>query len=285
MGGSLSFYHPSISGAVEGEDRMSKLQFDDDRTRMHVDSTKGIDRAYCQLVLVVAAIVVLLAGTLHAQGAVPDSLLFPHPFPAEGSTKSPDDISHFSYAISGLFTVKSEGMRNGFGIGFSGFFDRFRPFFLSAGLDIVISTLHKDGLPHADFVILSPALDLTLRRSTGRLRPYAGIGINAHFSHLILDEPADANRSWYDSTTQARQIDLGWGIAPHVRAGFIIPIGGRHQILLESRFMSASHAADVSYRDRRTGNEWKGTVDYRIPSVWISLGIIRTPEPGKKHAI
>ncbi len=257
---------------------------DDDITQPHGDASKGSRRICNGPFLVVAAWLVLLASTLQAQGAAPDSLLPPHLLPAEWPTKPPDDTSHFSYAISGLFTTKAEGVRNGFGVGFTGFFDGFRPLVPSAGLDIVISSLDVDGLPHADFVILSPTLDLTLRRSTGRLRPYAGVGVNLHFSQLVLDEPADVNIPMYDSTTKAKQIDMGWGISPHLRAGLSIPIGRRHYLLLEGRIMSAAHSADITYRDRRTGEEWKGAVNYRMPAVWISVGIIRAPGPGKKYA-
>jgi hypothetical protein len=201
----------------------------------------------------------------------------PRSLQVERLAKPPDDTSHFSYAISGLLTTKSEGISNGFGVGFTGFFDGFMPFVPRAGMDIVISSLDVEGLPDADFVILSPTFDLTLRGSTGRLHPYAGVGINLHFSILSLDEPADVSISGYDSTTQAGQIDMGWGITPHLRVGLIIPVGKKQHILLEGRLMSASHDADISYRDHHTGDEWKGTVDYSMPSVWISVGIIRAP--------
>ncbi|MEW6412004.1 MAG: hypothetical protein AB1483_05955 [Candidatus Zixiibacteriota bacterium] len=203
-----------------------------------------------------------------------DSPLSFHSLLMGGSAKPPDDAGHFSYAISGLFTTKSDGIGNGFGIGFTGFFDNLRPLVARAGIDIVISSLDIENLPEADFVVLSPTLDLTLRRPAGRLRPYAGVGISLYFNHLYLDEPADISISGYDSTTQAQQIDMGWGITPHLRLGLVIPVGKKQHLVVDFRLMSASHDADISYRDRYTGDEWEGTVNYRVPSVWISVGII-----------
>ena len=256
---------------------MNPVQPDEDKIRARPDSIKGRKRPYCRPLPVVAVSLVLLAGILHAQGTMPESSSSPHSFPIEQPVKPPHDTSHFSYAISGLFTIKTEEVRNGFGIGITGLFDRFRPLVPSGSLNIVISSLDVVGLPKADFVIISPALDLTLRKSAGRLRPYAGVGVNLHFSQLVLDEPANARTSVYDSTTQARHIDMGWGVTPHLRVGLIIPVGRKQHIFLEGRFMSVSHNAEVSYRDRYTGNEWQGTVHYRIPSVWISVGIIQVP--------
>jgi len=253
------------------------MQPDNDKTQTYNVSVWRDKLQCCQLCLAVAAILSLLVGPLHAQNAAPDSLLPPLLHLSDKPAKSTDDTSHFSYGISGIFTFKSEGISNGLGLGVAGFYDGFLPFVAGAGLDLVISSLDVEGLPDADFVILSPCLDLTLRKSTGPLRPYAGVGVNLHFAHLILDEPADVSISGYDSTTQARQIDMGWGVAPHLRVGLIIPVGKKQHIVIDAKFMSVSHDADIDYRDRHTGDEWKGTVDYDMPSVWLSVGIIRAP--------
>jgi len=250
---------------------------DDGKTRTHVCSIKRNDAGCCRLSLIVLAFIVLLAGTLRAGDTIRDSTLAPFPGLLLLQEKQSDDTSHFSYGLSGIATIKSDEIRNGFGFGISGFFDGFQPLVPRAGIDMVISKLDIEGLPDAEFVIFSPSLDLTLRRSTGRLRPYAGIGINSYFNHLSFDEPADVSISGYDSTTQARQIDMGWGITPHLRLGLIITAGKNLNLLIESRFMSASHAANINYRDRLTGDEWSGTVDYSMPSVWFSLGIVRDP--------
>jgi len=196
---------------------------------------------------------------------------------AERMQETCDDTSRFSYGMSGLATIASDDIGNGFGFGFSGFFNGFLPLVPKAGMDLVISKLDVEGLPDAEFIIISPSLDLTLRGSTGRLHPYIGAGINLYFNQLYFDEPADVSISGYDSTTQARQVDMGWGITPHLRLGLIIPVGEKLGLLIEGRLMSASHTADIDYHDRLTGDEWKGTVDYDMPSVWFSLGIVRDP--------
>jgi len=230
-----------------------------------------------RLSLIVVASLFLLVTVVRAGDSIQDSTQahFPHLLLLQ--EKPSDDTSHFSYGISGIATIKSDEIRNGFGFGISAFFDRFLPLVPRASMDLVVSKLDVEGLPDAEFVIFSPSLDLTLRRSTGRLCPYAGIGINLHFNHLSFDEPADVSISGYDSTTQARQIDMGWGITPHLRVGLIITAGKNLDLLIEGRLMSASHTADVNYRDRLTGVEWSGTVDYSMPSLWFSLGIIRDP--------
>jgi len=230
-----------------------------------------------RLSLIVVASLFLLATVVHAGDSIQDSTQAHFSHLLVLPEKQSDDTSHFSYGISGVVTIKSDEVRNGFGFGVSGFFDGFLPLVPRAGMDLVISKLDVEGLPDAEFIIISPSLDLALRRTTGRLRPYAGIGINLHFNHLSFDEPADVSISGYDSTTQARQIDMGWGITPHLRLGLIITAGKNLDLLVESRLMSASHTADINYRDRLTGDEWTGTVDYNMPSVWFFLGIIRDP--------
>lgn len=250
---------------------------DNDKTQTHVISIKGNEVGCYLSSLIVVASLFLLATAVRADDSPPDSALAPISPLVVQLEKPSGDTSHFSYGISGIATIESEDISNGFGFGISGFFNGFLPLVPRAGMNLVISKLDVEGLPDAEFIIFSPSLDLTLRGSIGRLRPYAGAGINLHFNHLILDEPADVSISGYDSTTQARQIDMGWGVTPHLRLGLIISVGKRTSLLMEGRFMSTSHTADINYRDRYTGDEWTGTVDYNMPSVWFSLGIIRDP--------
>lgn len=240
-------------------------------------------QAYYRMLCALATTLILLTGIVQAQEAPPSLRMTSPLLPAQMAAPASEDTNCFSYGVSGFFTTKADGIRHGLGIGLMGFFDRFRPVYPSAAVSVVVSSLRVDGLPHADLIILSPNLDLTLLRPSGRLRPFAGVGIDLHYSYLSLNEPAEVSIAGYDSTTQARQIDMGWEITPHVLVGMVIPIGKKHQLLIEGRFMSASHAADVSYRDRRTGKEWHDTVNYSIPSAWLSVGIIWVPEPARKY--
>ena len=253
------------------------MEHNDDKTRTHVVLTKGTMVSHYRSFLTVVASIVLLACALRADDSIPDSTLPSFSHLAEQPQASCDDTGRFSYCLSGLAAIGSEEVNTGFGFGMAGFFNGFLPLVPRAGFDLFISSLDVEGLPDAEFIMFSPAFGLTLRKTSGKLRPYIGAGINLHFNHLIFDEPADVSISGYDSTTRARQIDLGWGIAPHLRLGLIIPVGGRLGLLIEGRFISVSHTADIDYRDCLTGNEWKGTVDYSMPSAWFSVGIIRDP--------
>jgi len=254
-----------------------------DRNRPHSSFGITVGQVFYWMICLVATTLFLLHGVAQSQGTEANPRLTSHLPPAHRPAQPPEDTSHFSYGISGLFTTRAEGIRHGFGIDFIGFFDRFRPIIPSADVSIVISSLRVSGLPHADFIILSPSLGLALRKTAGRLRPYAGVGFDAHYSYLSLDEPAKVTIGGYDSTTQAKRIDMGWEFTTHALVGMAIQIGKRHQLQLEGRFMSASHAADVSYYDRQTEKEWKGTVNYKIPTVWLSIGIITVPAPAKKY--
>jgi len=247
----------------------------DDNTRSFVVLTKGNEVGCYRSSLILIALIVLPACTLRADESFSDSTLPPVSSLFDQSQVPRDDTSQFSYGISGLVTTGSDEVNAGFGIGIAGFYNGLKPLVPRAGLDMFISSLDVENLPDAEFITFSPSVGLTLRKVSGKLRPSVSAGINLHFSHLSLNEPSDLSISGYDSTTQARQIDLGWGITPHLRLGLIVPVGERLELLIEGRFMSVSHTADIEYRDRITESEWKGAVDYSMPSMWFSIGVIR----------
>jgi hypothetical protein len=217
----------------------------------------------------------LLATSALAEDDLPDSTSFRFPPLVKQSETHSNDTGHFFYSLSGLFTTESNQISNGFGFGISGFYDGLLPFVPKVSIEIVLSSLDIEGLPDAEFIIFSHSLDLTLRGQGGRLCPYAGAGINWRLSRLSLDEPADASISDYGPTTQAREIDMGFGVTPQFSLGLIISVGKKASVLMEGRIMSKFHTADINYRDRLTGDEWKGAVDYDMPSVWLSFGIVR----------
>ena len=180
------------------------MEPDDDKTRTHIALTKGTTVSHYRLSLSVIALIVLLAGTLRADDSIPDSTLPSFSHLAEQTREPCDDTGHFSYGLSGLAAIGSEEVSNGFGIGFVGFVNGFEPLVPRAGLDLFISSLDVEGLPDAEFISFSPSIDLTVRKTSGKLRPYAGVGVNLHLSHLTLDEPEDVSISGYDTTTRAR---------------------------------------------------------------------------------
>ena len=91
----------------------------------------------CRSSLIGLALVFLLAPALRADDPRPDSTLPAFSAPVLKSEEPSGDGSHFSYGGSGLATIESDEISNGFGFGLIGFCDRFRPLVLRAGMDIV----------------------------------------------------------------------------------------------------------------------------------------------------
>lgn len=180
----------------------------------------------------------------------------------------------FSWALKGHFAGATDQLNYGFGAGFSGYYLRLAPIVPAAGLDLVISSLDVEGLPGPDFLTFMSSLDVEFRASPARIRPYLAAGIHAHFNHLIFDQPADVDLAGYDSTTQAMHMEVGWGIAPHLRLGMLVRVNRNLTLLLESRFMSVTGSADIDYHNRTSGDRWTGTLDYDMPRLWISIGVI-----------
>jgi hypothetical protein len=247
---------------------------DSDMTVSHVNRSCGGSALLWSLHLIVAALLILPVGVAQAEDTVSDSARSTMTFLLEEPRNSEENVNYFTGGIALLATTESDEINNGFGLGFFGRFEGIPPLVATAGFEMAISSMDAEGLPDGDFIILSPAIELAIRGSVARIRPFAGVGVNLNFNHLSFDEPDFASISGYDTTTQAKQIDMGWGVAPQARAGVEIPIG-KVNLLLQSRFWWVSHTADIHYRDRYTGEEWKGRVDYDIPSVWLSLGIIK----------
>jgi len=253
------------------------MKSDDDKTRTHIVLTKATTVPHFGWLLIVVSLTALPAGVLWADDSIPDTTLPSFSHLAEMTQRRSGDSGRFSFSLGGLAATGSDEIKTGYGIGFALFYNGIKPLVPTIGFDLFISSLNVEGLPVADFVSASPTLDLTVRRTSGKLRPYAGVGINLHFNQLNLDEPEDVSISGYDSTTQAKQIDMGWGVAPHLRLGLIVPVGKRLGVIVEGRFMTASHSADIEYHDRLTGDDWRGSLDYDMPTVWLTLGIVRDP--------
>jgi hypothetical protein len=223
------------------------------------------------------ALLLLAVATAQAGAFQDDSSRMEYQSFDKTTRESSNKPSPFSWAIKGHFAGATDQINHGFGIGFSGYYLRLAPIVPTAGLDLVISSLDVDGLPSPDFITFMSSLDLEWRASQARIRPYLAAGIHAHFNHLVFDEPADVDLSGYDTTTEALHMEVGWGIAPHLRLGMILKVGPSLTLLLEGRFMSVARSADIDYRDRATGLRWTGSLDYDMPRLWISIGIIRDP--------
>ena len=134
------------------------------------------------------ALLLLLASTVYADDTPADSTLPPLLSPEVLQAKQPESENEFSFGISGIATLNSDQIDNGFGVGLSGMYDGFCPLVPAVGIDIVISSMDVEGLPDGDFVMIAPRLDMTVRGSLGRLKPFAGGGLSLYFNQLNFDE-------------------------------------------------------------------------------------------------